>query len=278
MSFRRHVITGEPILFAPERAARPHAFPGLSPADDRCPFCPGHEGDTPPEIARVGGGDRWIARVFSNKYPPAPGAEVIVESPDHDARFHQITPVEEVLSLYVRRYRAHQSAAYTAIFKNEGPAAGASITHVHSQLVPLSFVPPRIARERDGFLRTARCPLCRAFEHVIAETSSFSWIAPAASWLPYQQWIVPKRHVPEMTAFTDEELHELAALLSGASQATSRVAGAFNWSFVNFPRETRAHAYVDILPRMTTMAGFELGTGTFVEIIDPARAVADLRP
>lgn len=278
MSFRRHVITGEPILFAPERASRPHAFSSdVERAGERCPFCPGHESDTPPEITRLSTGEGWRARVFSNKYPPATGAEVIVESPDHEARFHDVPHPQDLVRLYVRRYRLHHSAAYVALFKNEGAAAGSSITHVHSQLVPIPFVPARVAHERDAFLRAAHCPLCRDLENLIAETESFRWIAPFDSRMPYQQWIVPKRHVSEITALGDREIDELAMLLRDASAATSRVAGAFNWAFLNFPRATSAHAYIDVLPRMTTIAGFELGTGTFVEIIDPARAAEALR-
>src|SRR5688572_23813507 len=77
-SFRRNRITGDPIVFAPERAARPRAFLDSS-SEGRCPFCRGHEADTPPEIARAG--DPWRARVVPNKYPSIPGAEVIIEAP-----------------------------------------------------------------------------------------------------------------------------------------------------------------------------------------------------
>ena len=267
MSFRRHVITGEPILFAPERAVRPGAFTG-DLADARCPFCPGHESDTPPSISLVG--DPWKIRVFPNKYPPVDGAEVIVESPDHDARFEQIEHAEDVVRLYVDRYRAHADSAYTAIFKNEGPRAGSSIQHVHSQVVPVPFVPTRIERELAGF--ESGCPLCATLENVIRETEHFRWIAPSGSWMPYQQWLVPKRHVSEMSAFNDAELSEFATLLRNVSEATMKIANAFNWAFINFPRAPKAHTYIDVLPRMTAIAGFELGTGTFVEIIDPAAA------
>ena len=90
-------------------------------------------------------GSPWRARVFPNKYPPVPGAEVIVESADHEARFESIEHAEDVVRLYVDRYRAHADAAYTAVFKNEGAAAGSSIAHVHSQVVPVPFVPQRVS-------------------------------------------------------------------------------------------------------------------------------------
>lgn len=275
MSVRRNVITGEPVLFAPERSSRPRAFSDDA-AETRCPFCPGHESDTPPEITRIGS-PAWSARVFPNKYPAADGAEVIVESADHGARFESIEDAAGVVRLYIERYRAHADAAYTAVFKNEGAAAGSSIEHVHSQVLPVPFIPSRIARELAAFANG--CPLCNALdEHgrdglVIRETESFVWLAPSGSAVPYQQWLVPRAHVAEMTAF---DANELAPLLQDVAKATGAIARAFNWAFINFPR-ANAHAYIDVLPRMTAIAGFELGTGTFVEIVDPAVAAARLR-
>jgi UDPglucose--hexose-1-phosphate uridylyltransferase len=281
---RAHLITGEPILFAPERASRPGAFAGDHDAAERCPFCPGHEEDTPPQIAAIG--EPWRVRVFPNKYPSVPSAEVIVESPHHDDTFDRIEHAEDVVRVYIERYRAHASAAYTCIFKNEGPLGGASIPHVHSQVMPLPFVPPRVEREANAFARAARCPLCTAIEShrrdglVIRESSSFVWLTPVASWMVYQQWIVPKRHVPEMTAFDENERAELAMLLRAATRSMLKLSRSFNWSFQNFPREAcpepsrraAAHFYVDLFPRLTSIAGFELATGTFIEIIDPASA------
>ena len=269
--FRTNPITGERVLFAPERAKRRGAFGDAS--EGRCPFCPGNESDTPPEIARTG--EPWRVRVFPNKYPPIEGAEVIVESPRHDGSFATIEHAEDVVQTYVERCRAHRDAAFVSLFKNEGARAGASIPHVHSQLVPLPFVPPRIEREIAGFAR--RCALCGLRENVIRETNSFLWLAPAGSSFAYQQWIVPKRHVHELLALTDSELGELAALLRLAAHATSRVAAAYHWMFMSFPRAEGAHFYVDVTPRGAAIAGFELNTGTFVEIIDPADAARRLR-
>lgn len=268
MGFRKNPLSGELIVFAPERAARRSAFGDAS--DERCPFCPGHESDTPPAIAHVG--EPWRVRVFPNKYPPVEGAEVIVESPRHDGTFEDHP--EDVVQTYVERYRAHADAAYVALFKNEGRRAGASIGHVHSQVIPLPFVPPRVERELRGF--ADGCPLCAPAGHAIAETDTLRWLAPEASSFAYQQWIVPKRHVAELSSLTAAELHDLASLLREASRAM-RPLGAFNWMFMNFPRHAEGHCYVDLVPRLAALAGLELGTGTFVEIIDPAAAAQRLR-
>lgn len=272
--WRRHPLTGDPILFAPNRAGRPHAF-GAETADNVCPFCPGNEHETPPQIIALG--DPWRARVFPNKYPPADGAEVLVESSAHEATFDRIDDAAEIVRLYVERYAAHREMPYVALFKNEGTRAGASIAHVHSQLIPLPFVPPRIARELEGFARSASCPLCDVDGVTIRETEHFRWLAPAASSMAYQQWIVPRRHVQELSDLTHREIEELGELLREASAAMLGIADAYNWSFQSFARAERAHFYVELFPRLTHVAGLELGTGTFVEIIDPSAAAERLR-
>lgn len=273
MTVRRNPITGAPILFAPDRAARPRAF-SEEPVD-RCPFCPGNEDETPPAIVEIA--SPWRARVFPNKYPPAPGAEVIVESPHHDATFDAIERPTELMQLYVDRYRAHRDAPHVALFKNEGPRAGSSIPHVHSQVVALPFVPPRIVAEVEGFERASACPLCQLEGAVIRETRHFRWIAPAASSMPYQQWLIPRRHVPEISAFSEAEIADAAALLRDSSRAMLRLSESYNWLFLNFRAAPAAHAYIELFPRMAQIAGLELSTGTFVEIIDPIAAAARLR-
>lgn len=274
MTIRHHPITGEPILFAPERAERPRAF-GNDPIE-RCPFCPGNESDTPPEIARVG--DPWQVRVFPNKFPPVEGAEVIVESRYHNLSFETLgTGRNEIVRMYVERYRAHADAVYVSIFKNDGARAGASIDHVHSQLIPLPFLPPRIAREGEAFARAAHCPLCAIAGTEIGTSPAFRWLTPDASWFPYQQWILPKRHISELSELNDAELDDLALLLISTAYATRAEVSALNWMFMSFPRNPAGHFYVDVVPRLTAIPGFELGTGTFVEIIDPAAAAHRLR-
>ena len=274
MTFLPHPITGDPIVYAPERASRPGAF-GDGDAADHCVFCPGHESDTPPTIAAVG--DPWRVRVFRNKYPSVADAELIVESAEHGTTFDRIADAQDAVRMAVDRYRAHAHAAHVSLFKNEGPDAGMSIPHIHSQVMPLPFVPPRVAREGEAFDRAPKCPLCSGLDaHVIRETSSFIWLAPAASCMPYQQWIVPKRHIAEMSAFDEPEIAELATLLQAASRAMLTLGRSYNWLFMNFARRNAAHFYVELFPRITALGGFELGTGTLVQIIDPALAAQRL--
>jgi UDPglucose--hexose-1-phosphate uridylyltransferase len=277
---RFHPITGEPLIHAPLRAERPNAF---EDAGAPCPFCPGNEHETPPEIARIprAGNEPWRLRVFPNKYPATSQHEVLVESPDHDAAFHDLSmrDAEDAARLYAERYRAlREHSPCVTIFKNHGQRAGASLAHLHSQILGTPFVMPRVAREIDGFGRAGHCPLCALPGAIIDETDSFAWIAPHASAMPYQSWIVPRVHAPEMIPPID--VTELAAMLHGASRAVTGVRPAFNWIFMNFANAPRAHWYVEVFPRLASLAGFELGSGSAINIVDPeeaARTLAHLR-
>jgi len=251
----RTPITNDPVILAPHREGRPNVYEGAP-----CPFCPGAEEQTPPEIARDG--DPWRIRVFPNRYPPTEHAEVIVESRVHDAAFDELPAdqAQRAVELYFERYRSlAASAAYVCIFKNHGRMAGASIPHLHSQLVGTPFVPLRPSREAEAFARAANCPLCDADHPLIAETAHYRWIAPRGAALAYQQWIVPKSHEHDL-----REPRELASIMQTSVRAMRTVSDSFNWSFVAFPHEPRAHWYVELFPRMAMIAGFELGTGTFV--------------
>jgi len=278
-SVRYNPITGDPVLFAPERSGRPNAF--AHDAVDVCPFCPGNEPMTPPEVARVERGGQWIGRAFPNKYPASAHHEVIVESPDHNATWDAIDDAAAIVSLYVERYRdmrKRNGVAYASLFKNHGATAGASLDHLHSQLLGSPVLPLRIARESAAFAAATACPLCSLrHAHTIRESDRFAWVAPEASTMMYQQWIVPRRHISEPDAMTDDEMRELAGLLQSSASAMRKITNAYNWSFVSFPATGRGHFYVDVFPRMTSIAGYELGTQTFIAVVDPAKAAERLR-
>ena len=257
----RNPITGDPILVAPDRAQRPNIF---GEGADRCPFCPGHEGDTPPEIWRDG--DPWRVRIFPNKYPATEHHEVIVESPDHRVMFDQL-PADHavtVVNSYINRYYIlSRISQYACVFKNHGPLAGASIPHLHSQIIGTRFLPPRIAREGSQ----PECALCALRDESIDETENYRWIAPHGSMMAYEQWIIPKRHASEMT-----EGLELATILQRASRAMLTLSDSFNWMFMNFPRMPSAHWYVQLFPRLSAHAGFEFGTGSAINTVEAKEA------
>ena len=110
---------------------------------------------------------------------------------------------------------------------------------------------------------------------MIEQTDSFAWIAPHASAMPYQSWIVPRVHAPEFVPPVD--VIELAAMLGQASRAAVSMRPSFNWFFMNFAAAPRAHWYIEICPRIVSIAGFEIGSGSAINIVDPEEAAATLR-
>ncbi len=257
-----NAITGEPLIIESERARRPNIF---RDEDEVCPFCAGNEALTPPEIARAG--EPWQVRVFPNKYPATGFHEVVVESPRHDDTFDRIPGADAAVRMYVERYHALRGqTGHVTIFKNNGAMAGASIPHLHSQIIGTPFTPPRVAREAAALRRS--CALCSlAEEPLIRETANYRWIAPKGSMFAYEQWIVPKEHAPEI-----REPHELWELLQSSVRAMKRLAHSYNWIFMNFPHEPRAHWYVQLFPRFAVHAGFELASGSAINTVDPTEA------
>lgn len=263
----RNPITGEAVIVAPDRAQRPNVY---RDADEACPFCPGNESMTPPEISRAG--DPWRVRAFPNKYPATDHHEIVVESPRHDVAFDQIDDASEAVQMYVDRYRAlSRYAPHVTIFKNHGVLAGASIPHIHSQILATPFVPQRVEIEAAAF-RSA-CALCAPEEHpLIQETPHYRRIAPRGSMFAYEQWIVPKAHAQEIS-----QPLELAGVLQASSRAMLQIADSYNWIFMNFPLEPRAHWYVQLFPRMAMHAGFEIGSGSAINAVDPEEAARRYR-
>jgi UDPglucose--hexose-1-phosphate uridylyltransferase len=262
-------ITGEPVIVAPDREQRPNVYRG-----DDCPFCPGRESQTPPTIATDG--DPWRIRVFPNKYPATDAHEVIVDSPNHDDGFDDLAPdhAARAVDMAIDRYHAlRQHASHVTLFRNYGPLAGASISHLHSQIVATPFVPPRVAREAAAFARASSCPLCDlGDEPLIEETERFRWIAPRGASFAVQQWIVPREHAGEVG-----EPYELAQLLQRSARAMRPLSDSYNSIFMNFPGQPRAHWYVEIVPRTAMIAGFEIGSATAINTVEAAAAAELLR-
>jgi UDPglucose--hexose-1-phosphate uridylyltransferase len=297
-TLRRHPLTGEWVLVAPTRGLRPNAFDTSGPrvriSPSECPFCPGNETQTPPEILRRGSAVRWELRVVPNRYPAideqSRGAhEVVIESPEHDARFETL-PLPKatmVLGAYQERYRALQSRhelRFITIFKNDGEDSGQSIDHLHSQIVGLPLVPPRAQLLASGFERNP-CVLCTAASGgeslVVMRTEKFVSLVPAVPLFPYEQWIVPAQHDDSFLAVAAADLEDLARLMQDAVRAICRALNqpSFHWIMQNapLPGSPSFHWFVQLFPRVTRQGGFELGTGMQINIVDPREAAEKLR-
>lgn len=325
---RRDALTGDWVILAPERAARPDEFvrsrasDGAPDFDATCPFCPGHESRTPAaslELPRVEGG--WSIRAFANRYPvlspfatgisppdddglfthaPASGAhEVIVETPIHNS-FPQLRDQGELASL-VQAYRERSAAlmalpgiAYVLIFKNHGEGAGTSLVHPHSQVIATPVLPPREERTvrcaREHWRTTGRCLFCDLVEQelnrgsrVAFATERFAVIQPFAAAHPGETWIVPRAHEGPFVSISEDDVAEFASVLSSTLRAVAACFADpdYNYALHQEPPDPDArrmqHWYLQIIPRLKDVAGFELGSGMAINTLPPELAATRLR-
>lgn len=293
-----HPLTSEPILVAPERSGRPGAWGQSGTASEACPFCPGNEEETPPEISRHADGTTWRSRVVPNKFPAlapidgVPSHEVLIDTPDHHSPLESrdLEGWIDMIGLWrerVERHAARHGIESVLVFRNEGRAAGQSIAHPHSQLIALPFVSPRLEQELQAFASAGNCPLCRATASdsdaarlVVGARDGIAILCPSAPRLPYEIWVVPTSHEPD---WRGANLRVMATAIRAAVRALRArwPAAAFNLALATAPPSEVArgaiHWHLEILPRLTNIAGFELATGAWMNIVEPGRAAAELR-
>jgi UDPglucose--hexose-1-phosphate uridylyltransferase len=280
-------------VIAPGRARRPGAagrsIPPQTPEErEACPFCEGRENRTPPETLALGRSDGgpdtpgWQVRVVPNLYPALERQEVVVHAPRHARSVAELTAGElrAVATAWSERASAARSEefAYVQAVVNEGRDAGASRAHSHSQLAWLREPPPAVAAEdalsRDG------CRLCtlvrdelRDAVRVVAERDSLVLLAAYAGRLPYELLIAPVAHTAG-TAFESNELPAALTLFGDAVRRLHAVEGAVP---LNAWLHDGAHWHIEVVPRLSVLAGLELGAGIYVNTVVPEDAAAALR-
>jgi UDPglucose--hexose-1-phosphate uridylyltransferase len=300
---RQDALTGARVIVAPGRSARPNTFRSprrsLPAADSSCPFCVGNEAQTPPEVARTGGGppDRpgWRVRVVPNKFPlvghGVPGAhEVVVLSTAHDRTFADLdaAAATEVLAVIRDRAAHHLSTgcAHAHAFINHGEAGGASIEHPHAQVLALAFTPPFVESMLVRFARAGRDLVTVAIDEirethfVIVDGPVVVW-CPPASIAPYAVRLAIPSSGGRFDRAADEEVAALAAALGDALRRIRSALGdaPYNAVLNTGPAvDTRPfHWWVDVHPRLTIAAGFEAATGLDICTVEPEKAAGTLR-
>jgi UDPglucose--hexose-1-phosphate uridylyltransferase len=282
-----------------------------------CPFCPGNEGRTPPAILEVGapwtvrvfpnrypalmiegGLDREGEGVY-DRMNGVGAHEVLVETPHHDRALADLSPSEIATVLSACRDRVSDLKRdlrfrYVMVFKNHGAAAGATLPHEHSQLIALPTVPKNVADELRGsldyFRFKERCLFCdiarqevRDRRRVVHETAAHLVLQPWAPKFPFETWVLPRHH---RAAFEDTPDGELTALASSLRVALRRLRRALDDPPYNFMIHSAPfgdhgapfyHWYLEIIPSLTQMAGFEWGSGFFINPTPPEEAARFLR-
>lgn len=270
------------VVISARRSARPnpnHNGSGNSVAVD--PFGSGNEHLTPPEVWRIGGEGLWNqpgwkVRVVPNKFPITDIHEVVVHSPDANLTLEDMEceHVKLIFQAYRQRYNFHKEHGHVMIFCNNGEQAGASLPHPHSQVV---VIPRQINLDELSV---------EPFNNVISETEHFTVYCPDFSQWPYEVWIAPKRTGVAFGQIEDWEIDDLAPLLQASLRKLKKIyirektkhgeqpPDVFNY---NFYIHHDTDWYVRIIPRLIHRAGFELGSGLQVNIVDPQDAAEELR-
>jgi UDPglucose--hexose-1-phosphate uridylyltransferase len=323
---RQDPISGRWVIIAPDRAHRPNASArllGFAPQADN-PFAVGREAETPGELLalREPGTQPdqpgWRVRVFPNKYPaatfdtvgaptsdplafgqPAVGPhEVIVESARFVTCLSELTPAEvaEVVWVYrerLRWHRAHQTCACAVVFKNKGPAAGATLAHAHAQLLGTPWIPPDLAAELDGCERyhdqTGRELFADVLAHelqvtdrIVAATEHHVVLCPYASRVSGETWIVPRTPGAMFEAIDEDAVTSFAETLHHTLSAWQRAHPdlPYNYAIHSEPYGRSAPTYrwhLELYPRLGNVGGYEWGTGSYVNALPPETAAARLR-
>ena len=225
--------------------------------------------------------------------------EVIVESPDHQRQMGDLSQEEltEVIKAFKVRsldLRGDRRLKYSLIFKNYGLPAGASLEHSHCQLIALPIVPKRVQEELKGAERyfefRDRCPYCDMLaqelqedERVVCENRSFVAMCPFMSSFPFEIWILPKEHGADFAQISSEAVGDFARILKETlvRLRTSLSDPSYNFIIHTAPIEPREreeyHWHLELIPKLTKIAGFEWGTGFYINPTSPELAAKVLR-
>lgn len=322
---RKDPILGDWVIVAPDRATRPFdatTANSVSPSE-LCPFCRGHEEATPAAVLTLSEGkdpDDWDVRIIPNRFPAVVAAtsttepqtdsffeqksaagyhEVIVESPQHhrcmrDLDCSQVLRVARAWRDRLKAVSADESVAHTMLFKNEGARAGASLEHVHSQLLATSFIPSRIEAELDAAenhaSRTGRLLWDDIVDReldddvrLVMANEHFVLLCPFASRSAGEMCLLPRNSSPFFETTSDACLEEFATVLVRSFQLLHYTfpEAPFNLAMHSAPpRDHRSGVYrwhLTMTPRLTGIAGFELGAGSWINIMTPEATAASYR-
>lgn len=325
--FRKDPVSGRWVIIATDRARRPADFSReqvVVKGGRFCPFCPGHEQKTPPEVLayRQDGGPNqpgWKVRVVPNKFPAlrvegdidrsgeglydrmnGVGAhEVIIETPDHMLTMAQMSEkqIEDVFWAARDRFldlKKDRRLRYIIVFKNHGDAAGATLEHTHSQIIAMPVVPQRVSEELDRARKyyeiKERCIFCdivrqemQTGTRVVLETDHFLVVCPYAARFPFELWILPRRHLSHFEECEIPTFRNLGWVMSVVLRELDKVLErpAYNLMIHTAPVQELTmpyyHWHIELIPRLTRTAGFEWGTGFYINPTPPEEAAKFLR-
>lgn len=259
------------VIISAQRLGRPKD----SKKTSHCPFCPGHEEDTPPEVLRFGKGEPnkpgWLVRVIPNQFPITDFHEVIIHTPEREKELEALplSHLELIFKSYRDRYNYYKKKGQVLIFCNHREHAGASLKHSHSQLVVLPF--------QINLDTLSREPL----NNLVENNHDFIVYCPDFSQWPYEVWITPKKEGLIFGDIADDEIKNLVEIFQRTLASLKKIYISHNFSDIpfsyNFYIYPKENWYLRIIPRFVYRAGFELGTGLNVNIVDPMSAARQFK-
>jgi UDPglucose--hexose-1-phosphate uridylyltransferase len=246
------------------------------------------------------GEPKATARVSTELAPARGQHEVLVGTARHATLGAQLSPAEwtQTFSMLQQRARAFRDAGWrwAALFQNVGAAAGASLAHLHAQLVALPEVPDvpqcELAASQAHHEQSGECLWCEMLgselsaaalpnARVVRESEKFLIFCPAASRLPYEMCILPKCHNSHFEAAAQADLDDLGQLWRGLTEALEGIVPAYNWWIHSAPFDsaslTHYHWHIEVLPRSATLAGFEWSSGWHINTVCAEDAAETLR-
>lgn len=226
--------------------------------------------------------------------------EVLIESPYHKKDINDLlnSEVEGFISMYCRRAQDLQKDRrfkYILVFKNLGAAAGASLEHPHTQIVALPMIPKNVMEEIKGaqnyFDYRERCIFCDIVrqemqdkERVIFENSGFLAFCPFVSRFPFEIWVVPKKHSTCFCHMPNDEIPHLAAILKDTIASLKSVFPGVSYNYIIHSSPINGesvfdgyHWHIELMPKLTRVAGFEWGSGFYIVPTPPESAAKYLR-
>ncbi len=284
---RTNPLTGKRIIFSPDRMKRPQDFNFSSKkiSNKNCPFCPGNEGKTPKELFRLGG-KKWKTRVIYNAFPivkPEGKAfgyhEIVIESPDHFSNFTNKSHVKNTFKTYYQRYMElsrMKKIKHISIFKNYGKEAGASLTHPHSQIMAISFMPKEMAIEIKNTRKMKKILDDETnSKRLIFEDKNVVVFTPYFSEVAYEVWILPKKKARNIL---HADIDSLATAVNKIIKKMKKVLGDFSYNMIlKQSIKKDYHMRIMIRPRLEIPAGFEIDTGVSVNTALPEKVAEYLR-
>ena len=249
---------------------------GMDGKPFRCPFCPGNEIDTPPEVYRIGEGEAnktgWEVRVVPNKFNITEIHEVIIHSPDHNKNVEDLSleQIENIIKTYINRFNSLKEKGKVFIFSNQSLISGASLVHSHSQV---SVVPNDIPTETL---------VAQPIVNIVEQRQEFVSYCPDYSEWAFETWIVGVGRDRPFQNLNEKQIQDFAKILQSSLIKLKKVHdGNLHYSKkpfgYNFYIQPYGEWYLRIIPRFMERAGFELSTGIMVNSVEAKKASEELK-